>query len=286
MEPFHPLTPAFCCSSADDLLVVVNNNVTAGIGIAVAFSETVAKNGAVLISAADDAGHRNDVAIDIEFLLECVGIIAESNQDLLEFIRCLGHFQSEELQPCNVDERHVADGLNSGLSDTELLDPRQSPDVAVLVRAHVAVLGSLFEDLAKVGHILVNVILKRDDNALLGILENISITKAGRRDKLRQSLNVGHFKRDLIAPLVSLNALPVNVDICLFLEALVDRAVVGFRFCAGCISGETGDLSLFRQWECQRCRVNVFRRCRSAAGRRGTAAAACKHSRCHNTSEH
>ena len=251
VEPFHALAPAFCGSCADDLLVVVDHNVTAGIRIAIAFSETIAENGAVLIAAADDAGHRNDVTINIEFLLQRVGIVAESDQDLLELISCLGHFESEEIEPCNVDERHIADGLDGGLSDTELLDPRQRPDMAVLVRAHVAVLRSLFEDLAKIRHVFVNVILKRDDHALLSILENIRVTKSCRRDELRQGLDVGHLKRDLIAPLVALDTLPVDVDICLLLKALVDSTFVGVSFRAGRISGQTGDFCLFRQWECQ-----------------------------------
>ena len=72
--------------------------------------------------------------------------------------------------------------------------------MAVLVRAHVTVLGSLFKYLLKVGHIFVNVILKRNDNALLGILEDISITKSCRGDELRKGLDVGHLERDLIAP--------------------------------------------------------------------------------------
>ena len=151
----------------------------------------------------------------------------------------------------NVDERHISDGLDSSLANAELLDPGKRPDMAVLVRAHVAVFRGLFEDLAKVRHIFVNIILKRDNDALLSILEDISITKSCRGDELRRGLDVGHLERDLIAPLVTLDTLPVDMDVCLFLKALVDSTVVGISLCAGCISCKTGDLCLFRQREGQ-----------------------------------
>ena len=121
--------------------------------------------------------------------------------------------------------------------------------MAVLVGAHGAVLGGLLKDLLEVGHVLVDVLLEGDDDALLGILQNISIAETGRRNKFGKGLDVGHLKCDLVGPLVALDGLPVDMDVGGLFKALVDRAVVGLRLGAGRVPGQTGDLGLLGQGE-------------------------------------
>ena len=249
VQPFHALAPALGGGGADDLLVVGHNDVTAGVGIAVAFAEAVAEDGAVLVAAADDAGERNDVAVDVELSLEFVGMIAEGNQDLFELIGRGGHLEAEEVQPRDVDEGHVSDGLDSGVAAAELLNPGQGPDVAVLVGAHGTVLRELLKDLEEVRHVLVDVVFQGDEDALLGVLQDIGVAQAGGRNEFGQGLDVGQLERDLVAPLVGLDGLPVDMDVGRLFETLVDGAVVGVRLGVGRESGQAGDLHTLSKGE-------------------------------------
>ena len=226
---------------------------TAGIGIAVAFTKTVAEDGAVFIAAVDNACERNDVAVNVELGFECIRVVTESDENLFKLIDSSGNFEAEELKPCEVDERHVADSLDSSLVATELLNPGQSPDMAVFICAHGAVFGCLLKDFAQIGHILVNVLFYMDNGTLLGILQQVSVTELCIEHKLRQRLDIGHLKADFVAPLIALDGSPVDVDVgCLF-ETFEDGAVVGFRLTAGREIGQAANLNLL----CQREGVGV-----------------------------
>ena len=91
VEPFHALAPALGGGGAENLLVVADDDMAAGIGIAVAFAEAVAEDGAVLVAAADDAGHGDDVAVNAELGLDLVGVIAEGDQHLFKLVGGSGH---------------------------------------------------------------------------------------------------------------------------------------------------------------------------------------------------
>ena len=160
--------------------------------------------------------------------------------------------------------------------------------MAVLVGTHVLVFGSLLKDLAQVRHELGgDVGFQGDDDALLGILQNISVADTSGRNELRQSLDVRHLERDLVAPLVALDRFPVDVDVGRLFETLVDGTVVGIGLGVGRESGQTGDLSLLRQGE----GIAAFGHfhgsgSRAAAGLAGAAAAGQKSSRHDESQDH
>ena len=272
VQPLHALAVALGGSGADDLALVGDDDVTAVIGIAVALAEAVGQHAAVLIAGAHDAGQGDDVAFDVELSLQLVSVVTERQQHLLELVNGGGHLQAQEVQPGHVDEGHVADGLDGGLLIAQLLDPGQRPDVAVLVGAHGAILGSLLEHLAQVGHILVDVILHVDDDALLGVLQQVGITEAGGEHELGEGLDVGHLQGDLVAPLVALDGLPGHMDVGLLLQTLEDGAVVGLRLGARGVVDQAADLSGLCQGELQGSRIHL--QAGLAAGRSGAAAAA------------
>ena len=249
MKPLNTLAESFGGSGADNLAVVADNDVAAGIGITVAFTKTVAEDGAVFIAAVDNACERNNVAVNIELSFECIRVVTESDENLFKLIDSSGNFETEELEPCKVDERHVAYGLDSSLIAAELLNPGQSPDMAVFIRAHGAVFGSLLKDFAQIGHILVNILFHMNNSALLGILQQVSVTELCIEHKLRQRLDIGHLKADFVAPLIALDGSPVDVDIGRLFETFEDGAVVGFRLTAGREIGQAANLNLLCQRE-------------------------------------
>ena len=280
VEPFHAIAPALGGGSADDLLVIGDDDVAPVVRIAVAFAEAVAEHTAVFIAAVHNAGQGDDVAVDVEVLLELGRVITEGDQDLLELVDSGGHLEAEEVKPRGVDEGHVADGLDGSLADAELLDPGQSPDVAVLVGAHILVLGRLLEDLAEVRHQFGrDVLLEGDDDALLGILQDVRVAETGRGNELGQGLDVGHLERDLVAPLVGLDSLPVDVNVGLLFETLVDGAVVGLGLGIGRESGQTGDLRLLSQREGVAALGDLHGSGSRAAGAAGAAAGSQQHHR-------
>ena len=122
--------------------------------------------------------------------------------------------------------------------------------MAVNVHAHGLVLGGLLEDLLQVGHILVNIVLQGDDNALLGVLQQIDLAKACVEHEIGQGLGVGHLQLDGVAPLVFLNGPPLHMDVGLLLQALEDGAVVGVGLGAGGELGQALDGGLLRQGHC------------------------------------
>ena len=168
--------------------------------------------------------------MDLELGLESVGVVAEGDQGIFKLIHSGGNCQAQEVQPALVDEGHVADGLDGGLLIAQLLDPREGPDVAVLVGAHHAILGSLLEDLLQVGHAGINVLFQSDDGALLGILLQVRVAETGGEHDFRQGTGVGHFEGNLLAPLIALDRAPFDVDVGRFFQALEDGAVVGIGF--------------------------------------------------------
>ena len=129
--------------------------------------------------------------------------------------------------------------------------------MAVFVGAHGFVLRSLLEDLAQVGHVLVDVLLQIDDNALLGVFQQIGIAKTGVEHEIGQGFDIGHFKRNLLAPLVALNGFPLHMDVGLLLQPLEDGAVVGLGLGARGEVGQALDGGGFCQRELQGCGINI-----------------------------
>ena len=134
--------------------------------------------------------------------------------------------------------------------------------MTVCVFAHCSVLRSLFEDCLEVRHVLVDIFFDVDDGTLLRIFQQVSVAEAGVEDELRECLDVGHFKLDLVAPLVGLDRLPVDVDVGLLFKTFEDRTVVRLRFGRGRIADHTGqgyflfqrENRFFRNYrECKRC---------------------------------
>ena len=119
--------------------------------------------------------------------------------------------------------------------------------MAVHVQAHGLVLGDLLKDLLEVGHILVDIVLQGDDDALLAVLQEVGLAKARVEHKVGQGLGVGHLQLDGVAPLVALDGLPLHVDVGLLLQALEDGAVVGVGLGVGGEVGQAGDGGLFCQ---------------------------------------
>ena len=193
--------------------------------------------------------------------------VAESDEDLFEFIDGLRHFEVEEFQPCGVDERHVADGLNSGLFITQLFDPRESPDVAVFIGDHSLVFRSQFENFLQIRHVFFDQIFDRDNDTLLRILQQIGIAETGIENQFRECLDVRHFKGDLVAPLVALNGLPFDMDVGRFFQALEDGAFVGIGLRTGRVVGQSSDRRFFLKREGEGCRIDIsggFRFCITA----------------------
>ena len=249
MEPGNTLFEAFGIGDTDDLLVVGDSNVTAAVGIAIAFAKAVDQDAGILVAVIDDTCHGDNIAFDAKVGLEVSGIVPEGNQHLLKLVYGGGHFQIQVLQPCGVDEAHVANGLDGGLFVAQLLNPGQCPDVTVFVGAHGLVLRSLLEDLAQVGHILFNVFFQIDDDTLLGVLQQVGVAEAGVEHEVGQGFDIGHFKGNLLAPLVALNGFPFHMDVGLLLQPLEDGTVVGLGLGAGGEVGQTLDGCGFRQGE-------------------------------------
>ena len=237
MEPGNALLEALCVGNADDFLVVRYRDVTTTVGIAVAFTETVDQDAGILVAVVQDAGHGDDVAFNAKVSLQISRIVTESNQHSLKLVNGSGHFQIQIVQPCGVDEAHVAHGLDSGLFIAQLFDPGECPDVAILVGTHCLVLGSLLKDLVEVGHILLDVVFQIDDDTLLRILQQIGITETGIEHEVRQGLDVGHLQCDFLTPLVALDGLPLHMDVGLLFQTLEDGTVVRLGLGAG---GEVG----------------------------------------------
>ena len=189
--------------------------------------------------------------------LEVGSVVPEGNQHLLKLVYGGGHFQIQVIQPCGIDEAHVAHGLDGGLFVAQLLNPGQRPDVTVFVGAHGFVLRSLLEDLAQVGHILFNVFFQIDDDTLLGVFQQIGIAKTGVEHEVGQGFDIGHFKRNLLAPLVALNGFPLHMDVGLLLQPLEDGAVVGLGLGARGEVGQALDGGGFCQRELQGCGINI-----------------------------
>ena len=257
MQPFGALLEAFGGSDTDDLLVIGERKVGAAVRIAVAFTETIDQDVRILVAVVQDAGHRDDGTVDVEFCLQSVSVVAEGNEDFFEFVNGARHFKAKEIQPCGVDERHIADGLNSGLFITQLFDPGERPDVTVFIGDHGSVFRSLFENLLQVRHVFVDVIFERDDDALFRVFQQVSVAKTGIEDQFRQCFDVGHLKGDLVAPLVGLDRFPFDMDIGLFFKALEDGTIVRFCFGPGGIIGQRSEGGFFSQRELQRSGIDI-----------------------------
>ena len=107
--------------------------------------------------------------------LKILGMVTERFQNLFEFIYRRRHLQPEVIQPFLIDKAHITDSLNGFLALSELLDPGKRPDMPVLVGAHRTVFRIFVEDLFQVRHILVDIILQRNDNALRSVSKKITV---------------------------------------------------------------------------------------------------------------
>ena len=258
MEPLDTILVALLCSCADDLKIISYRNVSALVHIADAFAEAVDKDCRILVAVIYDAGHRNDGTFDTELFLKISSAIAESNQSLLELINCAGHRKAEEIQPLLVDERHVADCLDSCLLGAELLDPRERPDMSVRIRRHDPVFRILVKYCLKVRHISINVLFKRNDNSLIRIFQQVCVTESGSENEFSQSLRVSHCEGNLIAPLVTLDCVPLYMDIGLLLKTFKDRTVIGVGLCVGRIADQTLDCCGLRKRELKALSVDFL----------------------------
>ena len=115
----------------------------------------------------------------------------------------------------------------------------------VRVGTHRAILRIILENCLEVRHIAVNVILKRNDNALVGILQKRAVVKAGVENEVGKRLRVRHRERDFVAPLVSLHCRPLDFDVRLFLQSLENRAIVRVRFRVCRITRQARNCRLF-----------------------------------------
>ena len=247
VQPGGALLEALGGGHADHLALVGHGQVLQGVGIAITLAKAVDEDEGVLAAVVDDAGHGDDVAVDVELGFQGSGVVTEGDEDGLELVHGGGHLQAQEVQPRGVDEGHVAQQLDGGVVVAQLLDPGQAPDVALRVPAHGLILRHLLKDLFQVGHILVNIVLQGDDNALLGVLQQIDLAKACVEHEIGQGLGVGHLQLDGVAPLVFLNGPPLHMDVGLLLQALEDGAVVGVGLGAGGELGQALDGGLLRQ---------------------------------------
>ena len=182
-------------------------------------------------------------------------MLLECKQRLLELIDGCRNREAQVVEPFLIDEAHIADRLDRRLALAELLDPRKRPDVSVRVRAHLAVLRVLVEDLLQVRHIFVDIILQRKDQLLLPVLQKVAVTEARRENEVRQSREVDHLQRDLVAPLIRGNGCPVDMHVGLLLEPLEDGPLVRIRFRTARIAGQTCDSLLLLQRELHAVRI-------------------------------
>ena len=121
---------------------------------------------------------------------------------------------SQRRDTLNVIRRdaEVKESLLRPLS-AQLLDPRQRPDMSLGICTYGTVLRVHLKNLLEVGHIVVDVVLQIDNNALICVAQQVTVAEICRKDKIRQSAGVGHIQGDFIAPLVSLNSRPVDMYI-------------------------------------------------------------------------
>ena len=107
--------------------------------------------------------------------LKILGVIMKRFQNLLKFIHRRRHLQSKVVQPFLIDIAHITYGLNGFLALAELFDPGKRPDMAVLIGTHRTVFRIFVEDLLQIRHILVDIVLQRDDDALRSITKKITV---------------------------------------------------------------------------------------------------------------
>ena len=247
VQPVKTFTVALLSGRADNLQVIRDGNVAILIGITIALAKAVDQDTGILVTVVDNAGHRDDIPLNAKLTLNGICVVAESDQYLLKFIHRRRHLQTQEIQPLLVDEAHISHRLDRRLFSAQLLDPRQRPDMSLGICTHGTVLRVHLKNLLEVGHIVVDVVLQIDNNALICVAQQVTVAEICRKDKIRQSAGVGHIQGDFIAPLVSLNSRPVDMYIGGFLKTFENGTVVRIGFTADRIACHTGKGYLLRQ---------------------------------------
>ena len=151
VQPVKTFTVALLSGRADNLQVIRDGNVAILIGITIALTKAIDQDTGILVTVVDNAGHRDDIALNAKLTLDGIRVVAESDQYLLKFIYRRRHLQTQEIQPLLVDEAHISHRLDRRLFSAQLLDPRQRPNMSLGICTHGTVLRVHLKNLLEVG---------------------------------------------------------------------------------------------------------------------------------------
>ena len=178
-------------------------------------------------------------------------MVAERNQNLLKLVNSCRNIQSKKIKPFFIDKAHIAHCLNCRFLRAKLFYPWKRPYMAVRIRTHFPVFRVLVEYSFQVWHVSVNIILQRNNDALVSVPQQIIIAKTCRENEICQCVRIRHCQRNLFTPLIPLNRLPLNLHIGFFLQPLKDGAVVWIRLRICRILGHSGQGRFLSQRELQ-----------------------------------